>query len=77
MAVVIKKDYQGTICSPVFKRKRTSDCEKDAIDMLKVYRDFNKISKEMFQEIKKEIQKADSDDKISNIMCKLRHKINW
>lgn len=70
-------EYFSYICSPVFQRKRTYECERDALDMLKAYRDYNKISKEQYQEIKREIQKADYDDKISNIMCKLRHKIKW
>lgn len=70
-------EYFTYICPPIFQKKRTKECEKDAIDMLKVYRDFNRISKEQFQEIKREIKNADSDDKISNIMCKLRHKIDW
>ena len=70
-------EYFTYICPPVFQRKRTKECEKDALDMLKAYRDYNKISKEDYHALRREIQKADHDDKISDIMCKLRHKIRW
>lgn len=70
-------EYFTYICPPVFQRKKTAECERDALDMLEAYRDFNKISNEQFKEIKREIKKADNDDKISDIMCKLRHRIKW
>lgn len=70
-------EYFAYISTPGFQRKRTYDGERNALDMLKAYKDFNKISKEQYQEIKKEIKNAPHDDAISDIMCKLRHKIRW
>ena len=70
-------EYFSYICPPVFKRKRTADGERNALDMLKAYRDFNKISKERYLEIKSEIKKAPDDDTISNIMTRIRHSIKW
>ena len=77
--VVIRgtQEYFSYVCPPIFQRKRTYECERDALDMLKAYRDFNKISKEQYLITKNEILVADCDDKISNIMCRIRHKIKW
>ena len=71
------EEYFAYIHTPVFQRKRTAECEKDALDMLEAYYDFHKITKEQYYATKKEIQKADCDDKISNIMCRIRHRIKW
>ena len=70
-------EYFSYICSPIFQRKRTAECEKDAMDMLEAYLDFRKITKEEFNIAKHEIQVAPHDDAISDIMCKIRHKIKW
>lgn len=75
-ATTITKEYYS-ICPQVFQRKRTSECERDALDMLRAYRDFNKITECEYRETKKRIKKAEHDDAISNIMCKIRHKIKW
>ena len=80
MAVAIKRkgsDYFPYLCPPAPQRKRTADCEKDALDMLEVYRDFKKITVEEFQTVKSEIKNAKSDDAISGIMCRIRHRVKW
>lgn len=70
-------DYFSYICPPIFQRKRTYECERDALDMLEAYRDFNKISEEQYKITESKILEAPHDDAISDIMCKLRHKIKW
>ena len=79
MAAIAKQtnEYFSYICPPMFKRKRTSECEKDALDMLEVYRDFRKITAEEYQIAKHEIKVATHDDAISDIMCKIRHRVKW
>ena len=71
------EEYFAYIHTPVFQRKRTAECEKDALDMLEAYRDFNKISEEQYCIAESKILEAPHDDAISDIMCRLRHKINW
>lgn len=70
-------EYFAYISQPVFKRKRTTECERDALDMLEAYRDFNKISEEQYKITESKILDAPHDDAISDIMCRLRHKIRW
>ena len=70
-------EYFAYISPPIFQRKRTAECERDALDMLEAYRDFNKISEELYQIKESEILAAPHDDAISDIMCKIRHKIKW
>ena len=79
MATIAKRtgDYYAFVCPPIFQRKRTAECENDALDMLEAYRDFRKITEEEFRITKNQIMVADCDDKISDIMCKIRHRIKW
>lgn len=70
-------EYFTYITPPVFQRKRTAECERDALDMLEAYRDFNKITEEQYCITEREILDAPHDDAISDIMCKIRHKIKW
>ena len=79
MATIAKtqREYYGFVCPPMFQRKRTTEGEKDAMDMLEAYLDFRKITKEEYQITKHEIQVAPNDDAISGIMCRLRHRIKW
>ena len=79
MATIAKemKEYYSFICPPNFQRKRTAQCENDALDMLDAYRSFNMITEEQYQIAEHEIHIAPHDDAISDIMCKLRLKIRW
>ena len=79
MATIAKKqsEYYAFICPPIFQRKRTAECEKDALEMLKAYKKFNKITNEEYQIAMHEIQVAPHDDAISSIMCKIRHRVKW
>ena len=80
MAVIAKQMngfYGGSVCPPIFQRKRTLECENDALNMLEAYRDFNKITQEQYQIAMHDIQIAPHDDAISDIMTKIRHRIKW
>ena len=79
MSAIAKQtnEYFSYICQPIFKRKRTAECEGYALDMLNAYLDFNKITKEEYNVAKDQITVADCDDTISNIMTKIRHRIKW
>lgn len=72
-----RNEFYIYINTPVFQRKRTSACEKDALDMLKVYKKFKKVSEAEYETTRESILNAPHDDAISNIMCRLRHRINW
>lgn len=76
-AVAMKSQEYYTIFPSVFQRTRTKECERDALDMLAAYRDFNKISHAEYDQAKREIITAPHDDAVSNIMTKLRKRINW
>lgn len=69
--------YGGLGCPKMFQRKRTLECENDALDMLEAYLDFNKITPEQYKIAKNDILIAPHDDAISDIMCKIRHRIKW
>ena len=64
-------------CPPIFQRKRTYECECDALNMLEAYRDFNKITSEEYKIARNEIIVAPHDDAISDILCKIRHRVKW
>ena len=68
-------EYRPTVYRVEYKRTRTSDCEKSAIDVLKSYKYYRQISKDEFEMLKAEIQAAPHDDAISNIMTKLRKRV--
>ena len=65
------------LCPKEFKRNRTVECERYALDMLAAYKDFGRISYAEYRQKEKEIKSAPHDDAISNIMTRLRKKIAW
>lgn len=75
--IAVKPNEYYCLCPPVFKRKRTEGCIRDALDMLESYMDFRMIDEKDYKEAKREIQKAPHDDAISNIMTKVRKKAKW
>ena len=79
MATIAKnsREYYGFVCPPIFQRKRTYECECDALNMLEAYRDFNKITQEEYKIARNEILVAPHDDAISDILCKIRHRVKW
>lgn len=70
-------EYYPAIFPAKYIRKRTTECECNALSMLKAYRDFNQISGEIYAQAEREIKSAPHDDAISNIMTKVRKKAKW
>ncbi len=70
-------EFFPMLCAREFKRSRSRDCEKDALDMLASYKKYNQISLEDYEATKREIKAAPHDDAISNIMTKVRKRIKW
>lgn len=70
-------EYFTCIYPPVFQRKLSTECKHNALGMLKAYKDGSKISEEQYRITESKILEAPHDDAISDIMCKLRHKIKW
>ena len=79
MATIAKQmgGFYGGLCPQMFQRKRTLECENDALDMLEAYRDFRKITQEQYKIARNDILIAPHDDAISDIMTRIRHKIKW
>ena len=77
MSVLAMKvgEYRPTTYRVEYKRTRTSDCEKSAIDVLKSYKYYRQITKDEFERIKADIKAAPHDDAIANIMSRLRHRV--
>ena len=75
MAVIAQKDYYAYLCVPEFKRNRTSTCEENALNVLKDYAHWGQITKEDYNNLKKEIKSAPHNDAISDIMTRLRKRI--
>lgn len=77
-AIAMRMDeYYPTIFPAKYVRKRTPECEKNALNMLKAYKDYNQISASLYHQAKAEIENAPHDDAISNIMTKVRKKAKW
>ena len=79
MATIAKQmgGFYGGLCPKMFQRKRTQECENDALDMLEAYLDFSKITQEQYKIARNDILIAPHDDAISDIMTRIRHKIKW
>ena len=79
MATIAKQisGFYGGLYPQVFQRKRTLECENDALDMLEAYLDFNKITPEQYKIARNDILIAPHDDAISDIMTRIRHRIKW
>ena len=58
-------------------KRLTQPCINDAIEMCKFYKNSNAFdfSKEDYKAVKKQILSAKSDDEISGILCRLRHRM--
>ena len=70
-------EFYSLFTTPTFVRKRTLECENYAIDTLDAYLKYDFITPEEYRIAKNEILVAPHDDAISNIMTKIRHKIDW
>ena len=75
--IKLPQEYYMYICPPEFKRKRTKECERDALNMLKSYKRNGMISQSQYEVARERIETAPHDDAISNIMTRVRHKIKW
>lgn len=70
-------EFYSLFSTPSFIRKRTLECANYAFDTLDSYLENNLITPEQHCIAKNEILVAPHDDAISNIMTKIRHKIDW
>lgn len=75
LAVCTKDLTYAPFCPDEFKRIRTEQTAIDAKNALKDFYSFHMISTEEYRSLKKQINKAKSDDEISGIMCRLRKRM--
>ena len=77
-AIAMRMDeYYPTIFPKVYERKLTAEHKGYALDTLYDYNYNEMITDEMYEQAKTEIENAQHDDEISNIMTKVRKKANW
>ena len=72
-----QEEYFPILCPTEFHRKKTAECKRDALGMLKAYHKNSMISDADYNDTKKEIEAAPHDDAISNIMTKVRKRARW
>lgn len=77
LGTYMPKERNYTVIIPVKKRKlvKSPNATKYALSALKDFKRFAMISVTEYEELRTQVRKAKSDDEVSSIMCKLRHRI--